>query len=367
MRAFALASALLLAGSPQLFQTAAAQTVPQFLVDPAWPKPLPNNWLFGQVANVAVDANDHVWVLQRPRTLTDDEKGATLKPPRSKCCAPAPSVMEFDADGNFVQGWGFPDVKPWVINEHGLFVDRAGAVWITGNAKDDSAIYKFSHDGKQLLLTIGVAGPSGGSNDTTKLGQPATVQVDEEAHELFVADGYGNRRVIVFDSNTGAFKRYWGAYGKKPNDDKQAPYSPDAPTPQQFANPVHCATPSRDGNLYVCDRTNDRIQVFKKDGTFVTEWFYDKATLGNGSTWGLALWPDANQTWLLNNDGENNEVRILRRSDGQVVGSFGHSGRQAGQFHWVHALAIDSKGNVYTGDVDTGKRLQKFRPDAPPK
>jgi sugar lactone lactonase YvrE len=354
----------LLAASPAIFPTASAQTVPQFQVDAAWPKPLPNNWLFGQIANVAVDANDHVWVLQRPRSLTDDERGATLKPPRNKCCAPAPSVMEFDADGTYVQGWGFPNTRPWVSNEHGITVDRAGNVWITGNAKDDSAIYKFTRDGK-LLLTIGVAGPSGGSNDTTKLGQPATVQVDEEARELFVADGYGNRRVIVFDTNTGAFKRYWGAYGKKPNDDKQAPYSPDAAVSQQFGNPVHCATPSRDGNLYVCDRTNNRIQVFKKDGTYVTEWFYEKPTLGAGSTWGLALWPDANQTWLLNNDGENNEVRILRRSDGQVVGTFGHSGRQAGQFHWVHALAIDSKGNVYTGDVDTGKRLQKFKPDAP--
>jgi hypothetical protein len=355
-------AAVLLATSPL-----SAQTVPQFQIDSSWPKPLPNNWLFGQVANVAVDSHDHVWVLQRPRTLTDDEKGATLKPPRNKCCAPAPSVMEFDSDGNFVQGWGFPDVKPWVSNEHGLFIDRTGAVWITGNAKDDSAIYKFSHDGKQLLLTIGVAGPSGGSNDTTRLGQPATVQVDEEAHELFVADGYGNRRVIVFDSNTGAFKRYWGAYGKKPNDDKQAPYSPDAPTPQQFANPVHCATPSRDGHVYVCDRTNNRIQVFKKDGTFVTEWFYEKPTLGNGAVWGLAMWPDADQSLMLNNDGENNVVRILRRSDGQVVGTFGHSGRQAGQFHWVHALAVDSKGNVYTGEVDNGKRVQKFKPNVAPK
>jgi DNA-binding beta-propeller fold protein YncE len=361
MRAFAWAAALLLLASPL-----AAQPVPKFKVDPLWPKPLPGTWLLGQVANVAVDSKDHVWVFQRPRTLSDDEKGATLTPPRNNCCTPAPSVIEFDAAGNFVQGWGFPTVEPWVINEHGLYIDRAGAVWVTGNAKDDSAIYKFSHDGKKLLLKIGVAGPSGGSNDTTRLGQPATVQVDEDAHELFVADGYGNRRVIVYDSETGAFKRYWGAYGKKPNDDKQAPYKPDAPVAQQFANPVHCATLSRDGHVYVCDRMNNRVQVFKKDGTFVTEWFYEKATLGNGSVWGLAVWPDANQTYLLNNDGENNVVRILRRSDGQVVGSFGRSGRQAGQFHWVHGMAIDSKGNVYTSEVDNGKRVQKFTPDITP-
>jgi WD40 repeat protein len=351
-----LAGLVLLAASPL-----GAQTVPQFAIDPSWPKPLPNNWVLGQVANVAVDSSDHIWVLQRPRTLSDDEKGASLKPPRNICCAPAPSVMEFNGDGNYIQGWGFPDTKPWVENEHGIFVDRAGSVWITGNANNDSAIYKFSRDGKHLL-TIGVAGPSGGSNDTTKFGRPATVQVDEDAHELFVADGYGNRRVIVFDSNTGAFKRYWGAYGKKPNDDKQEPYNPAAPVSQQFGNPVHCATPSRDGNVYVCDRTNNRIQVFKKDGTFVTEWFYEKPTLGAGAVWGLAMWPDANQTYMLNNDGENNVVRILRRSDGQVVGTFGRSGRQAGQFHWVHALAVDSKGNLYTGEVDNGKRVQKFKP-----
>jgi hypothetical protein len=361
MRAFAWLAGLLLAASPL-----SAQTVPQFQVDPAWPKPLPNNWLFGQVGSIAVDSNDHVWVLQRPRSLSDDEKGATLKPPRNKCCAPAPSVMEFDADGTFVQGWGFPQTKPWLGNEHGIFVDRSGSVWLAGNGNEDSAIYKFSRDGK-LLLTIGVAGPTGGSNDTTRLGRPATLEVDEEAHELFVADGYGNRRVIVFDSVTGAFKRYWGAYGKKPTDDKQPAYSPDAAVSQQFGNPVHCATLSRDGHVYVCDRTNNRIQVFKKDGSFVTEWFYDKPTLGAGAVWGLAMWPDANQTYLLNNDGENNLVRILRRSDGQMVGSFGRSGRQAGQFHWVHALAVDSKGNVYTGEVDNGKRVQRFRPTVAPR
>jgi DNA-binding beta-propeller fold protein YncE len=130
---------------------------------------------------------------------------------------------------------------------------------------------------------------------------------------------------------------------------------------------VHCATLSRDGHVYVCDRTNNRIQVFRKDGTFETEWFYEKATLAAGSTWGLSAWPDANQTYLLNNDGENNTIRILRRSDGQVAGSFGRSGRQAGQFHWVHALAVDSKGNVYTGEVDSGKRVQKFKPSVAPK
>ena len=338
-----------------------AQTVPQFQVDPFWPKPLPNNWIFGQVASVAVDSHDHVWVLQRPRSLSEDEKGATLAPPRNKCCAPAPSVMEFDPGGNFVQGWGGPSTRPWVGNEHGITVDSKGFVWLGGNAETDSAIFKYSSDGKPVL-TIGKIGPSGGSNDTTLLGKPADVEVDEQANEVFIADGYGNRRVIVFDSQTGAYKRHWGAYGHKPSDDKTPKYDPVAPLAQQFGNPVHCAKLSNDGYVYVCDRTNNRIQVFKKDGTYVTEWFYEKATLGNGAVWDTALWPDAKQTWLLSVDGENNVLRVLRRSDGAVVGSVGRSGRYAGQFHWVHSIAVDSHGNVYTAEVDNGKRVQKFTP-----
>ncbi len=338
---------------------------PQFQVDPFWPKPLPNNWILGQAASVATDSNDHVWVLQRPRSLTEDEKGATLNPPRNKCCAPAPSVMEFDADGNFIQGWGSPDTKPWVTNEHGIHVDRKGFVWIAGNAETDSAIFKYTKDGK-LVLTIGKLGPTGGSNDKTLFGRPADIQVDEGANEVYVADGYGNRRIIVVDSETGAYKRHWGAYGKTPSDDKTPKYDPAAPVSQQFANPVHCAKVSRDGLVYVCDRTNNRIQVFKKDGSFVAEWFYDKSTLGAGAVWDLNFWPDANQTWLFNIDGENNLLRILRRSDGAVVGGFGRSGRNAGQFHWVHSIAVDSKGNIYTGEVDTGKRVQKFKPTSGP-
>ena len=338
---------------------------PQFQVDAFWPKPLPNNWLLGQVASVSVGPDDHVWLLQRPRSLTDDEKGATLKPPRNKCCAPAPSVMEFDADGNFIQGWGHPATSPWVANEHGIHVDKAGFVWIAGNAASDSAIFKYTRAGKPVL-TIGKLGPSGGSNDTTLLGKPADVQVDTDAREAFVADGYGNRRVIVFDSETGAYKRHWGAYGNKPTDDKQPAYDPAAPPSQQFANPVHCAKFSRDGFVYVCDRTNNRIQVFKKNGSFVAEWFYDRSTLVAGSVWDLNFWPDAGQTWLFNIDGENNLLRILRRSDGAVVGGFGRSGRYAGQFHWVHSIAVDSKGNIYTGEVDNGKRVQKFKPNAAP-
>jgi DNA-binding beta-propeller fold protein YncE len=244
-------------------------------------------------------------------------------------------------------------------------VDKKGFVWLSGNADIDSAVFKYSRDGK-LALTIGRLGPTGGSNDTALLGKPADIQVDEAASEVYIADGYGNRRVIVFDSETGAYKRHWGAYGHKPNDDKQAKYDPAAPVSQQFGNPVHCAKVSKDGFVYVCDRTNNRIQVFKKDGSFVTEWFYDKATLGNGAVWDLNFWPDAKQSYLLNIDGENNVLRILNRSDGKLVGTVGRSGRYAGQFHWVHTIAVDSKGNVFTGEVDNANRIQKFKPNVTP-
>ncbi len=172
-------------------------------------------------------------------------------------------------------------------------------------------------------MQIGRIGPSNGSNDTAQLGKPAETAVDKDANEIYVADGYGNRRVIVFDATTGAYKRHWGAYGNKPDDTRQAPYDPSAPVAQQFGNPVHCVKIANDGLVYVCDRINDRIQVFRKDGTFVKEWFFEKNTLGNGAVWDIAIWPDRKQTYLLSADGENNEIRVLKRDDGTVVGSFG--------------------------------------------
>jgi DNA-binding beta-propeller fold protein YncE len=338
-----------------------AGDIPKFEVDASWPKPLPHNWVLGQVGGITTDRNGHIWVLQRPRTLTNDEKGAALTPPRSKCCVPAPPVLEFDADGNLLRSWGGPgNGYTWVGNEHGIEVDDKGFVWITGNAPTDGVVLKFTTDGK-YVGQIGSVGPIKGSNDTTGLGRPAETFVDEAAREIYIADGYANRRVIVFNADTLAFKRYWGAYGHKPNDDKQPPYDPKAAVAQQFGNPVHCVKVSRDGLVYVCDRVNDRIQVFKTDGTFVKEWFYEKNTLGNGAVWDIAIWPDPKQSYLLSADGENNEIRILKRDDGSVVGSFGRNGRQAGQFHWIHAMAIDPKGNVYTAEVDTGKRVQKFK------
>ena len=199
-------------------RTAMAAEAPRFEVDPFWPKPLPNNWILGQVAGMAIDTQDHVWIIQRPRTLTDDEKGATLNPQRSQCCAPAPPVIEFDRDGNVVQAWGGPGAGyDWPKNEHGIRVDAGGFVWLGGNAPDDGMIVKFAHDGK-FVMQIGKSGPSKGDNDPTQLSRPADIWIDQG--EAYVADGYGNHRVIVFDAQTGAHKRHWGAYGKRPADDE---------------------------------------------------------------------------------------------------------------------------------------------------
>jgi DNA-binding beta-propeller fold protein YncE len=337
-----------------------AQDTPRFQVAPFWPKPLPDNWILGQVAGIAVDRNDHIWIIHRPLTLVDDEKGAMKDPPTSRCCKAAPPVMEFDADGNLLRHWGGPGAGyEWPKNEHGIFVDADGNVWLAGNDNIDHQILKFTPDGK-FLQQIGKSGSTGGSNSSTQLGRPAGMIVDEAAGELYVADGYLNRRIIVFDAKTGAYKRHWGAYGKTPSDEKLPPYKPDAPLSQQFANPVHCVRLSADGLVYVCDRVNDRIQIFRRDGSFVQEFRVEPQTLANGSVWDLVLSNDPQQRYIFIVDGANNQVIVLARADGAVLSKFSQSGRMAGQFKWVHNVAIDSKGNLYTAEVGFGRRAQKF-------
>jgi len=352
-RAAALALALAFAALIPAVAPAQAPTsglAPKFAVDPFWPRPLPNHWLLGQVAGVAVDARDHVWIVQRPRTLTDDERGAALTPPRSECCAPAPPVMEFDNEGNLLRAWGGPGAGyDWPASEHGIYVDAQDAVWLAGNGEQDDHILKFTRDGR-FLMQIGKPGMSQGDADTRNLNRPADARVDPAAGELFVADGYANHRIIVFDAATGAYKRHWGAYGRPPGDSSV----------KQFGNPVHCVRIASDGLVYVCDRRNNRIQVFKKDGTFVKEFSVAPATLGNGSVWDLEFSRDPGQTYLYTADGENNHVWLLLRDNGKVVSMFARNGRYAGQLHWVHNIAVDSRGNIYTTEVDNAKRIQKF-------
>jgi len=334
----------------------------QFEVDPFWPKPLPNHWILGEVAGVAVDARDHVWIVQRPSSLTDREVNAALQPPASECCAPAPSVIEFDPEGNVVQAWGNPDTtKQWISTEHGIFVDHRNNVWIGGNSEKDHVVLKVSANG-ELLLQIGEWGVSEGSQDKSHLGRPADMAVDTASNEVYVADGYGNRRVIVFDSNTGEYKRHWGAYGEEPNDGELPAYDPQGKPSRYFRNPVHAVGLSADNLVYVADRTNNRIQVFSKDGKFVSEGIVAANTLGIGAVWDIEFSRDTSQTYLYIADGMNMKVWILDRASMKVVGSLGQGGRGPGQFGWVHNLAMDSKGNLYTTEVRPGMRVQKFRP-----
>ena len=349
---------LLAAAMPQ---PAVAQEAPKYQVDPGWPHELPNNWIMGQVGGMAVDKHDHIWVLQRPGTDTPDELGASLNPPRSMCCMTTPPVLEFDAQGNLLQSWGGPgEGFDWPKNEHGILVDPDGNVWIGGSAPSDRQVLKFTNDGHFLKQIGHPSTDPADSSRTDILGRPAGFELDAQAHELYIADGYLNKRLIVYDSETGAFKRMWGAYGNKPDDADPGPYNPTAPPDQQFRNPVHCVHISRDALVYVCDRLNDRIQVFSKQGKFVKEFTLRTQTLGMGSTFQFAFSTDPQQKFLLVADGENNVIWTLRREDGTLVSEFGHSGRNAGQFHWLHQLVSDSHGNLYTGEVDTGKRIQKF-------
>lgn len=345
--------------------TPSATVAPSFRVDTTWPKPLPNNWILGQVSGIATDGQDHIWVLQRPRSLTVDEAGAAQKPPHSKCCVAAPAVLKFDSAGKLLNAWGGPGQGyDWPENEHGIHVDIKGFVWVTGVGDNDGQILKFTGDGK-FVMQIGKVGPQTSNADTTRLGRPAGVEVDAAANEVYVADGYHNRRVIVFDAETGAYKRHWGAYGKAPIDIVGKPVlrtnvPPTTEQLAQFGNPVHCVRISHDGMVYVCDRINNRVQVFRKDGSYVKEFSIEPKTAGNGSVWDIVLSRDAQQRWLMLADGRNNQVVTLNRHTGEIVGTLGRPGRYAGEFHWVHDLAIDSQGNLYAGEVDNGKRAQKF-------
>ena len=329
--------------------------VPQFRVDPFWASELPNNWILGQVSGLAVDNQDHVWIVHRPRTLDARQRGE-----EGMCCVPAPPVIEFDPNGNVMRSWGGPsDSYEWPQSEHGIHVDNQDNVWIGGNGSGDAHVLKFTADG-EFLLQIGRAGQSTGSNDTENLGRPASIEVDPTASEVYIADGYGNRRLIVFDSSTGEYRRHWGAYGEQPDDMDLPAYDPTSEPIRHFRSPVHGIAIANDGLVYVADRTNNRIQVFQKNGQFVTEAFVRPETLGSGSVSGVTLSQDDDQQWLFVPDGTNNVVWIVDRSSLEVVDYFGRLGKNAGQFYRLHNLAIDSRGNLYTTEVNVGQRLQKF-------
>ena len=347
-------------GIAQSPATLAAGGIPMFQVDPSWPKEMPNLWILGSVTSVFVDSKNHVWITHLPETLTPEETSAVQDPPIGECCVPAPVVIEFDADGNVVQGWGDPstqDVSEFPRNAHGLFIDHNDHVWI-GTFRHHR-VMKFTRSG-QLLMTIGEYDNNRGSNDTNFLGGPAGIWVDPEDNEVFIADGYRNRRVVVYDGDTGDYLRHWGAYGEVPDDSySYAQEGPEGSPPRQFST-VHGVVGANDGLIYVADRRGNRIQVFQQNGEFVMEKIIAPETLASGSAFVIALSPDDNQEWLYLADGTNHKVWILHRKDLEIVGQFGRGGRQVGQFLRPHGMGIDSHGNLYVGEASTGRRVQKF-------
>ena len=406
--AIALAMALLVSGTAQAQGRGGAQAGADTQASrnyrnvPLWPRPLPNHWVVGSIAGVAVDGQDHVWVTHRGAdSLEGNEKGMMADPPTSSaCCVAAPFVLEFDAAGTLLGSWGGPGQGyQWPQATGGLAVDSKGNVWITAAglepapqaagrgrgaaappaggrgqtppAPADAHVLKFSRTG-QFLLQIGTPGSMDGPDSQTTLNRPAGIAVDDAANEVYVADA-GNHRIIVFDATTGAYKRHWGAYGEQPTAAGGGRYDPAAPPVRQFRD-VSCVKVARNGMVYVCDRTSNRIQVFQKDGSFVREGLVSKNTLGAvatvgtvvlnsaGSVWDLAFSSDPQQQYLFVADGHDKKIIVLQRETFAEVAAIGDGGRQPGRFLTVASVVVDSKGNLYTGEQHHGKRVQKFAP-----
>jgi hypothetical protein len=345
---------------------------PTYKYDPTWPKELPNKWTMEGITGLFVDKDDHIWVLNRPRDFDNKEDAAAVSPAAGECCVAPPAVMEFDMAGNLMTAWGVPNSIPgWPKSEHTIFTDRAGNVYI-GGAQAGDTLLKFSHDGK-LISDFGHRGPSGEDAGRKQDNQQtdlllrgvAAATLDEDAHEIYIADGYLNRRVVVYDWDTGKFKRGWGAYGKalaEIDNGPQPAHDPKGMPAKDFKSPVHCVRIAKDGLVYVCDRAGDRIQVFTKQGKFLKEFFIANETLRGGSAGSVDFSSDPGQKYIFVADIVNNVVWELERETGKVVAKIGHHGHQGGMFHFVHVAFMDSKGNLYTGEVDSGKRIQKFAP-----
>jgi DNA-binding beta-propeller fold protein YncE len=356
---------------------AQSKMAPKFEVDPFWPKPLPNHWVMGMSIGVWVDNNDHIWMVHRAGTI--DRTISQLQRGLGDCCQAAPPVLEYDEAGNVLHAWGGPGQGyDWPESNHGITVDQKGNVWIGGNGGPDSQVLKFTQDGK-FIAQFGKSGArrkagaaadanveasqkdfAANSNDPESFGRVAKIFIDAKANEAYIADGYLNHRVAVIDEDTGKMKRWWGAYGNKPDDTPLGPYDENQPHAQQFRNPVHCADMSADRLIYVCDRVNDRMQVFTPEGKFVKEMYYKIKTKTDGSVWDIAFSKDPQQKWIFMADGVSENVVVIDRQTLTPITTFGDGGNSAGEFHGVHSIAIDSKGNLFTTETYEGRRIQKF-------
>ncbi len=365
----ALLAALLGLSAPQPALADAAAPAPTFRSDPAWPLPLPNKWVVGDVGGVSVDRDNHIWIVHRPGTLRPVDVQAGNTPPSAKCCVAAPSVLEFDTAGNLLRSWGGPNHVPdWFTSEHSIFVDAEDNVWIVGAGAGDGQLMKFTMDGK-LLLRIGRKGAFGAADDPTMLGLPTDIYADTKRREVYVSDGYRNHRVIVFDSVTGAFKRQWTAYGKKVD---PAYFSGPEQTgsrglhlqPEIFTT-VHCVTMISD-EVFVCDRTNDRLQVFKPDGTYLRDVPFNHGQAGGvGGVWDAGPVPGQPDRIVVL-DGTNSEFGVVDTHTGAVHSSYLAKGHFPGQMNWPHQVAVDREGRVYVSEVGGAQRFQRFVPAGVP-
>jgi hypothetical protein len=403
-------------------QAVVAQGAPTYKVAPLWPTPFPDDsWVIGSVSGVTVDSQNHIWVLHRGNdSLEGNEKGMIPAagrggvpglPSSSVCCMSAPVVLEYDAAGKYLGGWGGPSsTYAWPQTSGGIAVDGKGNVWIAAAGADapppaagrgrgapppagappaagargaapspppppppaDAHVLKFSRTGIHML-TIGTPGKMDGADSQSTLNRPAAIAYDSAANEVFVADS-GNHRIVVFDADKGTYKRHWFAYGEKTAGAAAGPYDPSAPAAKSFRD-VTCVEISRDGMVYVCDKSSNRIQVFDKSGKFVKEGIVARNTMGGvvagsfgaplnaaGAVWDIAFSSDPQQRFLFVADGQNKKVHIVNRDTLAEVGAFGSGGRYPGQFLAVAAIATDAQGNVYTGELHHGKRVQKFTP-----
>ena len=350
--------------------------VPKFEVDPSWPKPLPNRWVTGEIGGLCLDSKDHVFLVQRVNDvggmdghlegLTGDELNAGQA---------GPPVIEFDMEGNVVNSWGDPNILPKDL--HGCAIDRDGHVWLDGS--EDGIVQEYSHDGKELLLQIGKHGVFD-SSDGTVNGTPlnsspsqffrvSEIAFDPHNDDVYVADGHAkgrggnNFRIVVFDRG-GHYLRQWKLY-RSPEEASTAA----APTP-------HCVRVSNEGLVYVCDRWMNRLQVFdtarhfQKNMPFTFKvWTPIPATgagsqrdamlVGSASSVEFSLDPGQKFMYVINEIDE--QIDIVDRASGRVLGSFGRPGHQVGEFMHAHTMAVDSKGNIYVGESVDGRRVQKFK------
>jgi DNA-binding beta-propeller fold protein YncE len=330
---------------------ASAANVPVFEVDPSWPK-IPAQWKLGDASSIAVDGQDNIWILHRPRTLSTDQLQNA-----------APPVIVFDPTGKFIKAWGGSGTGyEWPEREHGIHIDYQGFVWLGGNncparalpglkPAGDDQLLKFTQDGK-FIAQFGHSTQSKGNADTQNFHQPADAFVFKKTNEVFVADGYGNHRVIVLDADTGKFKRMWGAFGNSPVDKDDCPPPtltsvPQGPGPDQFSI-VHAIRVSNDGLVYVADRENRRVQVFTVNGKFVKQLVRGSAPFARD----LALSRDRDQQFLY--VGGDKDIVVVNRKTMQIVTTIeGH-----GVIGGGHQMETDSKGNLYVALTNRG--LQKL-------